>query len=207
MVVLVLGPAVRGVLPVAVDPRWLYALQVALPVAALAYLWPQYDELRAAGPLPPGREWWLGAGVGTVVFVVWIRLDFPPWVMGSPEGFDPRDGSGRILPALAAVRILGAALVVPLIEELFWRSFVMRWLAKPRFLAVDPRTVGTLPMLVSSALFATEHHLWMAGLIAGLAYAWLYRRTGSLWIPVFAHSVTNAILGGWVLTTGSWTFW
>ncbi|MDZ7778822.1 MAG: CPBP family glutamic-type intramembrane protease [Gemmatimonadota bacterium] len=38
-------------------------------------------------------------------------------------------------------------------------------------------------------------------------YGWLYLRTANLWVPVIAHAVTNAILGGWVLVTGSWTFW
>ena len=207
MLVLALGPAVRGVLPDAVDARWLYAVQIALPLAALAYLWPEYGELRA-GPAPTVLGGWiLGAVVGALVFLIWVRLDFRPWVMGTSEGFDPRDSSGRVLAGLAGVRLLGAALVVPLMEELFWRSFIMRWLAKPSFLKVDPRTVGAVPILVSSALFATEHHLWLAGLLAGLAYAWLYRRTGSLWVAVFAHAVTNGLLGVWVLSTGSWTFW
>ena len=92
-------------------------------------------------------------------------------------------------------------------EELFWRSFIMRWLAKPRFLGVDPKAIGWMPLLVSSTLFATEHHRWLAGLLAGFAYGWLYVRTGTLWVPVIAHAVTNALLGVWVLQTGPWTFW
>ena len=207
MVVLAVGPAVRAILPDAIDGRWLYLVQIALPLAALTYLWPEYVELRTGAAPPRFGDWILGAVVGTAVFLVWIRLDFGPWVLGTAEGFDPTDASGEIQLALAGVRLVGAALVVPIMEELFWRSLIMRWLAEPGFLTVDPRTVGAMPVLVSSALFATEHHLWLAGLLAGLAYAWLYRRTGSLWIPVFAHAVTNAQLGAWVLVTGSWTFW
>ena len=51
------------------------------------------------------------------------------------------------------------------------------------------------------------HTLWLAAIVAGLAYAWLYRRTGSLWIAVIAHAVTNGALGVWVVTTGNWAFW
>lgn len=207
MVVLAGGPALRSVLPDAVDARWLYLLQIALPLGALIYLWPEYRELHAGSAPSRFSDWVLGLAIGAGVFVLWVRLDFGPWVMGTSEGFDPRDASGRILVGLAGVRLFGAALVVPVMEELFWRAFIMRWLARPAFMDVDPRTVGAMPILVSSALFATEHHLWLAGLLAGLGYAWLYRRTGSLWIPVFAHAVTNALLGAWVLTTGSWTFW
>lgn len=207
MVILATGPAVGGILPEAVDTRWLYAVQIALPLAALVYLWPEYGELRSGSAPSMAGGWIPGAVVGILVFLIWVRLDFGPWVLGTAEGFDPRDASGRVLVGLASVRLLGAAVVVPLMEELFWRSFIMRWLAKPTFLDVDPRTIGAMPILVSSALFATEHHLWLAGLLAGLAYAWLYRRSGSLWVPVFSHAVTNALLGVWVLSTGNWTFW
>ena len=44
-------------------------------------------------------------------------------------------------------------------------------------------------------------------MIAGLAYAWLYVRTGTLWAPVIAHAVTNGALGAWVVATGRWQFW
>ena len=206
MVVLALGPVLRAGLPPSVDPRWLYSVQVALPLAALVWLWPSFGELRLR-PLPTVGDMLLACAVGVVVFLLWIRLDSEPWVMGSTEGFDPRDHGGRIRAELVAVRLFGAALVVPVMEELFWRSFIFRWLAKPRFLEVDPRTVGAIPLLVSSALFATEHNLWLAGLLAGLAYGWLYLKTGTLWAPVVAHAVTNGVLGAWVIATGSWTFW
>lgn len=108
---------------------------------------------------------------------------------------------------LVVTRLFGAVLVVPLMEELFWRSFIMRWLSAPSFLKVDPRAIGAMPLVVSSALFATEHHLWLAGLLAGLAYGWIYMRSANLWVPILAHAITNAALGAWVIRTGSWTLW
>jgi CAAX prenyl protease-like protein len=108
---------------------------------------------------------------------------------------------------LAVMRLAGAALLVPVMEELFWRSFVMRWIHKPDFLKVVPAEVGIKALAISSVLFALEHHLWFAGLLAGLAYGWLYRRSGNLWVPTLSHAVTNAALGIWVLYTGNWQFW
>jgi CAAX prenyl protease-like protein len=52
-----------------------------------------------------------------------------------------------------------------------------------------------------------EHSLWAAGILAGLAYGWLYMKTNNLWVPILAHAVTNGMLGLWVLHTGQWTFW
>jgi len=92
-------------------------------------------------------------------------------------------------------------------EELFWRSLVMRWIRNADFLSVAPRHAGAMAFIVSSALFASEHHQWLAGLIAGLAYAGTYMRTGNLWCAVIAHAVTNFVLGVWVVHTGQWQFW
>ena len=103
--------------------------------------------------------------------------------------------------------LAGAALVVPIMEELFWRSFIMRWLQRATFLSVDPSSVGWKALLISSALFASEHRLWFAGLLAGLAYGWLYKRSGNLWVPTVSHAVTNALLGIYVLATGMWMYW
>jgi CAAX prenyl protease-like protein len=105
------------------------------------------------------------------------------------------------------VRLAGAALVVPVMEELFWRSFVMRWIDRPRFLEVAPGAVTLKALAISSVLFGFEHHQWLAGIVAGLAYGELYRRAGNLWAPVIAHAVTNALLGAWVLGTQSWHLW
>lgn len=203
---LALGPVLEGALPEGFDARWLYCVQVGFVTMSLALLWGRYDELRGA-PAPGWSGWSLGVGAGVVIFVLWISLDFPPLVVGDGgEGFDPRNG-GSVDWGLSVTRLAGAALVVPVMEELFWRSFILRWLEKQSFLSVDPASVGWKALVISSAVFAVEHHLWFAGLLAGLAYGWLYIRTKNLWVPIVAHAVTNGLLGAWVLRTGEWGFW
>jgi hypothetical protein len=98
-------------------------------------------------------------------------------------------------------------LVVPVMEELFWRSLVMRWIDQRDFLAADPRRATLAAFLISSGLFALEHTLWLAGLLAGLAYAWLYRRTGNLRVAIASHALTNGLLGAWILATHDWRYW
>jgi len=92
-------------------------------------------------------------------------------------------------------------------EELFWRSFLMRWIDARDFLNLDARRVSGMALALTCGLFAVEHSLWVAGLMAGLAYAGLYITTNNLRAPVLAHAVTNAILGLWILATGSWQLW
>lgn len=145
---------------------------------------------------------------GGAVLFLWVSLDASWMLMGEPgPGYDPRDDAGALDWGLVSCRIAGAALVVPLMEELFWRSFLQRWLRQADFLALDPGRVGLKALCVASVLFAVEHVQWFAGLVAGLVYGWLYIRTRKLWAPVVAHAVTNAGLGIYVVTTGRWEFW
>jgi CAAX prenyl protease-like protein len=127
---------------------------------------------------------------------------------GAPTAaFVPVDAAGALDWPLVAVRWIGAALLVPVMEELFWRSFLMRWIQSATFEAVDPRQVGVKAIALSTFVFMLAHTLWLAAIVAGLAYAWLYRRTGKLWVAVIAHAVTNGALGVWVVMTGNWAFW
>ncbi|MDO8419427.1 MAG: CAAX prenyl protease-related protein [Rubrivivax sp.] len=190
------------------DPRWLYGVQVAVVGGLLAWWWREYGEL-AGQTWPTLREVLLAVAVGGVVFVLWIRLD-APWMTigtGAVAPFVPLGADGRLDGSLVVPRLLGATLLVPVMEELFWRSFLMRWIQQPVFEAVAPARVGLKAIVLSTFLFVLAHTLWLAAIVAGLTYAWLYIRTGKLWAAVIAHGVTNGLLGAWVLATGSWQFW
>ncbi len=189
----------------AIDVRWLYPVKIAAVLAALWYFRSLYIELFA-------RPTWLWTGLiapllGVVVFVLWINMDAGWMNLGGGAGFDPRDSAGAFDWPLVLLRLAGAALVVPLMEELFWRSFLLRWIQEHQFLDLAPVQIGLRAILISSVLFGLEHSLWLAGIVAGLAYAWLYRASGTLWAPIVAHATTNLVLGLWVLNTGAWQFW
>ncbi len=201
----------RGALPAdgsgAIDPRWVYGITVLVVGSLLAYFWREYGEL-VAQTWPSLSEAALGAGVGLVVFALWIHLDAPWMTLGSPSAnFLPLDAQGQLIWPLVIVRWVGAALVVPLMEELFWRSFLMRWIQSPQFESVLPQRVALKAIVLSTFVFVLAHTLWLAAALAGLAYALLYVRTGKLWVPVIAHAVTNGALGVWVVRTGQWAFW
>ncbi len=188
------------------DVRWLYPVKAGLVALALMLLWRHYTELRTWGL--SSVHLLLSVVVGVVVLVLWINLDAGWMLLDAPgEGYNPTDEAGRIDWLLVAFRIAGAALVVPVMEELFWRSFILRWVQQSDFMNLNPARIGLKALLIASALFAVEHLQWLAGLIAGLAYGWLYIRTRTLWAPVIAHAVTNGALGAYVAATGRWSFW
>jgi uncharacterized protein len=201
--------ALRGYLPadVGLDARWIYGAQTVVVAGLLAYHWRGYGEL-ARQNLPEAREIGWAVVVGIAVFAIWIQLDAPWMQLGSATAsFVPLDANGQPIWTLIVLRLIGAALVVPVMEELFWRSFLMRWVQHPGFERVDPQTVGMKAIVVSTFVFTLAHTLWLAAVVAGLAYAWLYRRSGRLWTAVIAHAVTNGLLGIWVIATGRWEFW
>lgn len=193
------------------DLRWLYAVRIAVVGALLAWFWRDYTELFStaphAGPARPLAEALAVSVVtGVLVLVLWINLSDGWMVIGNSAGFDPTAG-GETDWLLVAVRIFGAAAVVPIMEELFWRSFLLRWIVAADFRNVDPAQVTWKSLVITVVLFGFEHNLWLAGIVAGAAYSALYVRYRTLWMPILAHAVTNLLLGIWVVRTGSWSFW
>ncbi|MES2320988.1 MAG: CAAX prenyl protease-related protein [Pseudomonadota bacterium] len=186
------------------DLRWLYAVKIVAVVVTLVICWPQYTELHTLRLSPI----WAGMAVliGVIVFVLWINLSSGWLLIGTPTGFDPRNG-GQVDWLMVAVRIAGAALVVPVMEELFWRSFLMRWLDSSDFTSVDPAAIRWSSLAIASVLFGFEHNLWFAGIVAGVAYGLLYMRQRTLWSAILAHAVTNGVLGVWIVRSANWTYW
>lgn len=172
----------------------------------LALLWPAYSELRK--PMAtPWTSWVLAVAGGVAVFLVWILL-YPNEPADATSGrFAPLLADGAIHWPKALLRLAGLGLVVPVMEELFWRSLVLRWIQSDDFLALSPSDVGARPFLITTVLFAIEHETWLAGAIAGIAYNLLYMRSGNLWVPILSHAVTNCLLGTWIIYAGAWHLW
>ncbi len=203
--------ALRGVMPAdgswGMDPRWVYGVSVLLVGGLLWWFRREYGEL-VAQRLPTWREFALALAVGLAVFYLWIQLDAPWMRLGeATAGFRPVDAQGSVMWALVSLRWVGATLLVPVMEELFWRSFLMRWIERAQFETVDPQRAGMKAVVLSTFVFMLAHTLWLAAVVAGLVYAWLYIRTGKLWVAIVAHAVTNGALGVWVVFTGNWGFW
>jgi CAAX prenyl protease-like protein len=191
------------------DPRWYpiaYAAKVGL-VSAVA--WACRSTWRDLAPRPGPAVLGLAATLGVAVAAVWVGLDghYPPipW-LGTRQGFDPSALPAGAKAAFLAVRLFGLVLLVPLIEELFWRSFLMRWVIDPDFLRVPIGRVTPAAALVTSALFALGHPEWLPGLVTGLAWAWLLRRTRSVSACLVSHMAANLALGVYVFAQGAWRF-
>jgi CAAX prenyl protease-like protein len=154
--------------------------------------------------------------VGVVVFLVWIAPDSlfgyrHHWLFENPI-------TGRITSSLTpslqhdpwflTIRVLSSVVLVPVLEELFWRGWLMRWLVNAEFQKVPLGTFDSTTFLIVAVLFACEHGpYWEVGLAAGLLYNWWIVRTKNLADCILAHAVTNAILAAYVLVAGQWGYW
>ena len=201
---------------------WSYALRSILCLALLLWLrpWRFYTGLR-------GRHLPAALLTGVGVFVLWVLPEstwfreswpalneayrrfamIPPWetaaAVSSSSLYAPQTAGWL----LAATRVAGSALVIAPIEEFFWRGFLYRWLIERDFTRVSLACLRLGPLLGMVALFGIEHQRWFVGALAGLAYGLLMIRTDNLWAPVVAHTLTNLLLGLYVLATGNYLFW
>jgi len=147
-------------------------------------------------------------GTGLLVFVLWINMDWTFDSTGVPLGFDPTLLPGRTAPILlTSIRIVGAVLVVPLMEELFWRSFLIRYIIDYNFCNIRIGTFSWTSFIFTVVLFGLEHNYFYAGLMAGCFYNLLLYRTRSIAQCVLAHAVSNLALSIYVVSKGAWQFW
>jgi uncharacterized protein len=190
------------------ERRDIFYIAKTLLVAALLWFW----RREYASDLAPGltAAGYLTATLaGLLVLALWVLPhNFLPR-LGTPAGFNPYE-FGWPQPAVAGLifmRLAGAALVVPVMEELFWRSFILRYAVNPNFRAVPLGTFTLFSFATVVVLFGLEHHEVIQGMLAGIIYTWLVIRQKSLRGCILAHAVTNLGLGIYVLWTGNWFFW
>jgi len=186
---------------------WLYAPRVAM-VAALLFAFRRYYVEIDSRELLNARHGLISIVTGIVVFALWIKMDWTLSSQTTPSGFDPRvlgDGPSRWL--MTAVRCAGAVIVVPIMEELFWRSFLLRYLIDNDFMKVAIGRLTWFSLLATTLLFGLEHHYLFAGMMAGALFSLVYYWTRSIVHCILCHAVANLGLAIYVLATAQWQFW
>ncbi len=144
---------------------------------------------------------------GVAVFLIWIGL----------EGHFPQLGESKInrfnlenkymLGYLLTIRLIGSSFVVPLMEELFWRSFCLRYFISNEFKKVPIGQFTWVSFAITSIAFGFEHYRWLPGILAGIIYAGVLYKRKNLFDPIIAHTVTNFLLGWYVISTENYGYW
>lgn len=215
-IVIVLLTAAQGKLGAA-SACWLYFIKTVAGAGFIVAMRPLVKEMRWAFS-------WEAVLAGVAVFAVWVGIS-GEWttqsslwtklgLAGAPKLLTPdwnpniQFGQGSALAMFfIGVRILGSSLVVPPVEEVFYRSFLYRYLARHEFLEVPLNRFCPFPFFATALIFGLSHNQWLAGIFCGLVYQWLVVRKGRLGDSMTAHAITNFLLGIWVVWRGAWHFW
>ncbi len=164
---------------------WFYAVKTLIGIALIAWMWSRVKEMR-------WRMSWEACCVGLACFLIWVGLDgvIPrlgallgdaaeekPWQWNPFEFFTDH-------PALAwtfvGIRVLGSTLIVPPLEEVFYRSAVYRYWVAPNIESVPLNRFHFKAFCATSILFGVVHQEWLAGVFCGAAFQWLVLRKGHL---------------------------
>ena len=215
---------------------WVYPLQTVIVAGLLIGFRRSYPEIGPAGTgrtdsygTEKGTQLPVAVGVGLTVFfiwmlpdrlgwryprvdeLIWMGLDRLGWHQPPPEApdiFDPflYFHAKWWAAAWVGLRLIRMVIVVPVMEELFWRSFLIRYLVHPDFKTVSIGAFTWFSFGVTVLLFGAEHHLWVVGILAGVIYNLLLYQTRRLSACIVAHAVTNLALGIYVLVTQEWIY-
>lgn len=187
-----------------------YVAKTFISAGLIVYFWKHYTPIR----------WdyaWLGVLVGVLGIVQWVGMEklllwaWPNYPRMSAELYNPYQALGHNpvwMWSFIIIRWAGAALMVPFMEELFWRDWLWRTIQAPNDFRLAP--VGERdwrPIVIVAAIFATVHIQWLTAFVWGLMIAWLLVYTRSLGACIIAHGVTNFLLGLYVQITEDWYFW
>ncbi len=183
---------------------WVYPLQTFLCGALLFFFWREYE-------FHPLRQPLFALSIGLIVFVLWIApqqfFHFP----ARHVGFNPETLAAN--PAAywttLSLRLLRLVAVVPLVEEIFWRGFLLRYLISEDFEKIPFGSFRWLSFVVVTLAFGLSHSMvdWPVALLTGALYNLVAYRTKSLSACVLAHALTNLALGLWIVATKQWGFW
>ncbi len=206
--------------------QWQYPLQSLITIGLLLFFRKNYE-------LKWSRHVFFGALMGAVGIGIWILpTQLHTWmglegdqegilkwlgVMPREQGFNPQDladkfgGDARAYWASLIMRFFRAVVVVALVEEIFWRGFLMRFLldmdhdywkvpfGKPAWISYGVVTVAF--MLVHQPVdYAAEF-------IYGSLTYWVAVRTKSLLACVVMHGVANLLMGWYAIAFGKFGLW
>jgi exosortase E/protease (VPEID-CTERM system) len=174
---------------------WISAALIVLPAGAIwAYRAPIRRELSKIG--------WEPVLIGLLVGALWIATEpagesaLGAWLAEQPQG---------AAPTWLALRIFGFALIVPIAEELTFRGYLHRALAARRFETSAPGAFTWAAFLITSLLFGAMHGRWLAGALAGAAFALALYRSKTLAAPIAAHMAANGLIAAYALFFAEWS--
>ncbi len=195
--------------------HWLYPAVVVIVGTVTCVV------LRGQGLLYPHADVLAGVVAGLFGIGLWIGLStlhfeqtlssyLPELLQSKPRpGFNPFNEISESLFrwAFLAMRLAGLVVLVPIVEELFWRGFLNRWLIAKDWEKVPLGRFTPASFTIVTVLFTLVHPEWLAAVVyCSLLNLLLYWKR-DLWNCIVAHATSNLVLAVYILSTGTWELW
>lgn len=169
------------------SPGVVYPLRVIVMAGVLALFWQVYR----------GLHWRIdpvALAVGLGIGLMWILLP-----VAASDGPPPYGALvGMTLVIWFVLRGVGTILLVPLIEELFFRGYL------ETRLRLGTGVLWTwIAALITASLFALLHDRWAEAFVAGLLFSWVKNRNGHVIDAVVSHAIANALIYAVAVLTGN----
>jgi exosortase E/protease (VPEID-CTERM system) len=172
------------------NPETGYPLRFALVAAVLLLFRKAYR-----------RDSWHLSGLpvlaGALVAAVWLHAT----PAGAPQS--AADILGSAEPASTALwvllRVAGTVLLIPLVEEMFFRGYLLNRLDFGGF------SGKAAALVLSSVAFGALHSDTLLATGCGFVFGLLALRKGRVSDAVAAHATANALIALWALWTGDWS--
>ncbi len=192
-----------------------YTVSVVVVGVTTVFLLRGLDILRMHRNVVPGIIFGI-AGVVLWIFISRLQLEqsimwiLPEWLQPSErEAFDPFlsiDNTANQW-AFITIRLMGLALLVPVVEEIFWRGFLLRWVISPDWQDQKLGVFTLKSFLWVTFLFTLAHPEWIAAAVYFSLISVLFYWKRDLWNCIVAHSTSNLLLGIYVISTRTWELW
>ncbi len=183
---------------------WIYPVQTIVCGLIVMWFWREYSFHGVRSPV-------FTVVIGILVFALWISPQTFLGFQARAVGFNPEIFAANPTAywVTVAFRFLRLVVVVPLVEEIFWRGFLLRYFINEDFDRVPFGTFSWPSFSIVALVFGFSHSMadWPAGVLTGAIYNITAYRTKSLSSCVVTHAITNLLLGLWIMKTKQWGFW
>lgn len=160
-----------------------------------------------------GQHWLAGIEIGNQNLGGTLSFGIkPPFFELAPRSFESVSDKFSTAPAFwshVVLKITRAVTIVPVVEELFWRGFVLRAFVNwNRFEDVPLGKFTWFSFLGSSLLSVAQHPAnWGVSILCWMLFNALFYWNRSLLCLMLTHAITNLALYIYVVRSGDWQFW
>ena len=192
-------PIVAAILPFAIfmlsaqlaqafsqSPSLVYPGRVILMAGVLALFWPLYARL-------PWRLDPVAIGAGVLIGLGWALIPVEPGDGPPPYG----TLTGAALIGWYLMRGIGTVVLVPIIEELFFRSYLEK-----RLRLGEGRLWLVMAAVIGGVIFAALHDRWAEAFVASLIFSWVAWRRGNITDAIASHAAANLVVFSVAWATG-----